>query len=189
MHWYNFDEAWQVRTVKGKFDYGTDNDGIIMLPNKVHYVEYWRKPGTFRHSRSHFENQYTGDETIVVATGLSGKMSEFNPELKTEYGFIDIFCMDVDEVEGEEIVKINNYVAGDLDKVDFHVYTSDLFAGIAKKYTRSFSFNTLLTHRDTKSINPKFYYTGDFNGDGKMEILVVCFQCFRERCSFNVLFN
>lgn len=40
--------------------------------------------------------------------------------------------MDVDEVEGEEIVKINNYVAGDLDKVDFHVYTSDLFAGIAK---------------------------------------------------------
>ncbi|WP_195350456.1 RHS repeat-associated core domain-containing protein [Bacteroides nordii] len=173
VHWYNFDEAWQVRTVKGKFDYGTDNDGIIMLPNKVHYVEYWRKPGTFRHSRSHFENQYTGDETIVVATGLSGKMSEFNPELKTEYGFIDIFCMDVDEVEGEEIVKINNYVAGDLDKVDFHVYTSDLFAGIAKKYTRSFSFNTLLTHRDTKSINPKFYYTGDFNGDGKMEILVV----------------
>ncbi len=173
MHWYNFEEANQVRTAKGKFDYGTENDGIIMLPNKVSYVEYYREPGTFHHSRNYFENQYTGDETIIVATGLSGNLAMYNPELKTEAGFVDIFCVDLDKFDGEEIIKVNNYVSGDADKIDFHVYTSNLYSGITKKYTRSYSFNTLLDHRGTKSINPKYYFTGDFNGDGKMEVLVV----------------
>lgn len=173
IHWYNFEEANQVRTTKGKFDYGSENDGIIMLPNKASYVEYYRKSGTFHHSRNYFENQYTGDETIIVATGLSGDFAMYNPELKTEAGFVDIFCMDLDKFDGEEIVKVNNYVSGDMDKIDFHVYTGNLLSGIAKKYTRSYSFNTLLDHRGTKSINPKYYYTGDFNGDGKMEVLVV----------------
>lgn len=144
-----------------------------MLPNKASYVEYYRKSGTFHHSRNYFENQYTGDETIIVATGLSGDFAMYNPELKTEAGFVDIFCMDLDKFDGEEIVKVNNYVSGDMDKIDFHVYTGNLLSGIAKKYTRSYSFNTLLDHRGTKSINPKYYYTGDFNGDGKMEVLVV----------------
>ena len=173
IHWYNFEEANQIRTTKGKFDYGSDNDGIIMLPNKASYVEYYRKSGTFHHSRNYFENQYTGDETIIVATGLSGDFAMYNPELKTEAGFVDIFCMDLDKFDGEEIVKVNNYVSGDVDKIDFHVYTGNLLSGIAKKYTRSYSFNTLLDHRGTKSINPKYYYTGDFNGDRKMEVLVV----------------
>ncbi len=173
VHWYNFEKANQVRTTKGKFDYGSDNDGIIMLPNKASYVEYYRKSGTFHHSRNYIENQYTGDETIIIATGLSGDLAMYNPELKTEAGFVDIFCMDLDKFDGEEIVKVNNYVSGDMDKIDFHVYTPNLYSGIAKKYTRSYSFNTLLEHRDAKSINPKYYFTGDFNGDGKMEVLVV----------------
>lgn len=79
----------------------------------------------------------------------------------------------MDKFEGEEIVKVNNTVSGSYDKVDFHVYTPNLYAGIAKKYTRTFNFSTLLTHRDDKSITPKFYYTGDFNGDGNMEVLAI----------------
>lgn len=172
-HWYNFETANQVRTVKGKFDYGTTDDGIIMLPSKSPYVEYYRKAGTFNHSRNYFTNQYAGDETIIIATGLKDEFGMPNPELKTEAGFIDIFCMDIDEFEGEEIVKVNNYVSGNYDRIDFHVYTSNLYYGIVKKYTRSFNFNTLLDHRGTKSVNPKYCYTGDFNGDGKMEVLVV----------------
>lgn len=113
-----------------------------MLPNKASYVEYYRKSGTFHHSRNYFENQYTGDETIIVATGLSGDFAMYNPELKTEAGFVDIFCMDLDKFDGEEIVKVNNYVSGDMDKIDFHVYTGNLLSGIAK----SIHVLTVLTH-------------------------------------------
>lgn len=173
MHWYNFTEASQIRVSKGKFDYGTEDDGIISVPNKAHYVEYYQHSTAFRHSKNRIENQYTGDETIIVATGLSGKYGMFNPELKTEAGFVDIFAVDLDQFEGEEIVKVNNTVSGSNDKVDFTVYTPNLYAGIAKKYTRTFNFNTILTYRDDKSITPKFYYTGDFNGDGKMEVLAI----------------
>lgn len=173
MHWYNFTEASQIRVSKGKFDYGTENDGIISVPNKAHYVEYYQHSTAFRHSKNYIENQYKGDETIIVATGLSGTLGQYNPELKTEAGFVDIFAVDLDKFEGEEIVKVNNTVSGSYDKVDFHVYTPNLYAGIAKKYTRTFNFSTLLTHRDDKSITPKFYYTGDFNGDGNMEVLAI----------------
>lgn len=63
---------------------------------------------------------------------MSGKYGMFNPELKTEAGFVDIFAVDLDQFEGEEIVKVNNTVSGSNDKVDFTVYTPNLYAGIAK---------------------------------------------------------
>ena len=43
-----------------------------------------------------------------------------------------------------------------------------------EKYRRTYSFPTVSTDADGgKSVQPKFYYTGDFNGDGKVEIMAV----------------
>lgn len=167
MEWYDFKKAALVRTVKGKFDYGTDNDGLIVLPNKISYLQKNKLP------LKTFENQYKEDEKIFIYTGLDEKLSWENPTLLTEKGFVDIFCLDLDDIKGEEIVKVNNYISDKKDKIDFHVYTSDLYYGIVSKYTRSFSFDTALMKDLIPSINPKYYYTGDFNGDGKMEILAV----------------
>jgi RHS repeat-associated protein len=168
MEWYDFNKAYLVRAVKGKFDYGTDNDGMIVLPNKISYLEQ-----KVIYNPGYFKNQYGEDEKIFIYTGLDEKLSSQNPSLKTEKGFVDIFCMDLDKVDGEEIVKVNNYVSDGKDQIDFHVYTSNLYYGIVSKYTRSFSFNTVLKNTFYSSVNPKYYYTGDFNGDGKMEVLVV----------------
>lgn len=45
---------------------------------------------------------------------------------------------------------------------------------MALAYERSYYFPTVYTDADGgNSIQPKFYYTGDFNGDGKIEILAV----------------
>ena len=58
--------------------------------------------------------------------------------------------------------------SGDNDQVTFRVYRASLTVGLVSKYTRTFNFPTVLTDADgAKSIHPKFYYTGDFNGDGK----------------------
>ncbi len=173
MEWYNYTTANQLRVTKGKFDYGSEDDGIITLPNKASFVEHYRHSTAFRHSENWIYNDYKGDEKIIISTGLSGNLAGFCPTLKTESGFLDIFCGDLDDFEGEEIIKVNSIISGSQEKLDFHVYTPNLYAGIAKKYTRTFYLNSLLDHRGKKSITPKFFYTGDFNGDGKMEILAV----------------
>lgn len=65
-------------------------------------------------------------------------------------------------------------VVNDNDQVTFTVYRSNLYTGLGKLYSRTYSFPTVYKDADgKKSIQPKFYYTGDFNGDGKMEILAV----------------
>lgn len=173
MEWYNFTESKQLRVTKGKFDYGSEDDGIITLPNKSSFIEHWKSGGLFNHSQNWIYNDYKGDEKIIISTGLSGDLAWFCPTLKTEAGFLDIFCGDLDEFEGEEIIKVNSNISGSQEKLDFHVYTPNLYAGIAKKYTRTFYLNSLLDYRGDKSITPKFFYTGDFNGDGKMDILAV----------------
>lgn len=173
MEWYNFTTANQLRVTKGKFEYGSEDDGIITLPNKASFVEHYKHSTAFRHSENWIYNDYKGDEKIIISTGLSGDLARFCPTLKTEAGFLDIFCGDLDEFEGEEIIKVNSNISGNLEKLDFHVYTPNLYTGIAKKYTRTFYLNSLLDYRGRKSITPQFFYTGDFNGDGKMDILAV----------------
>lgn len=175
MGWYVFKERKDVRTVQGKFEYGSENDGLIVLPNKCHYKEYWRKPGTSRHSRNYVENDYDQDKEskIKISAGLAGDLAMEFVEIPVGTGFVDVFCADLDEFEGDEIVKVNNFVSGNYDHLEFTVYTPNLYTGIARKYTRSFNFNTLLDHRGTKSITPKYYYSGDFLGTGKTQILAV----------------
>lgn len=74
----------------------------------------------------------------------------------------------------EFVIKINNLVVNNTDQITFNVYRSNLYTGLSSLYTRTYNFSTVYTDSDNdKSIQPKFYYTGDFNGDGKMEVLAV----------------
>ena len=106
--------------------------------------------------------------------GLNSSWAAPMPTLTTEAGFVDLFCANVDGKYEDEVIKVNNVVSGNNDQLTFKVYTPNLFYGLAPKYTRTFNFSTLLQDETGyKSIHPKYYYTGDFNGDGKMEILAV----------------
>ncbi|MDR1601595.1 MAG: FG-GAP-like repeat-containing protein, partial [Tannerella sp.] len=166
----------QLRVSKGKFDYGTEDDGLISAPYKDPYWNHYRHSTTFRHSQNRYENQYDGTERIYVYAGLNDPfMAGFMPDLVTEAGFIDVFCADVDGKYEEEIVKVNNTrIDNTNEKVVFNVYAANLYNGLALKYTRTFTFPTVVTDADDgRSIHPKFYRAGDFNGDGKMEILAV----------------
>lgn len=99
------------------------------------------------------------------------------PNLLTKAGFIQIFCSDLDGKWEEEVIKVNNWVYNGMDRITFKVYSPNLYTGLGSKYTRTLDFSTLLTDADGgKSIHPKFYYPGDFNGDGKMKIFAVSNQ-------------
>ncbi len=173
--WYNTnDNPEQVRFAKGKFDYGSDDDGLISILNQNSYWNHYRHKTTFRHSQNRYDNMYEGDEKIFFYGGLSSDFATYIPYVLTEANFIDIFCANVDGKYEEEVVKVNNGVSGSYDKVSFKVYRSSLYSGLALKYTRDFNFSTVLTDADgDKSVHPKFYFTGDFNGNGKMEVLAV----------------
>jgi YD repeat-containing protein len=172
--WYVNSDPKQLRLTGGKFDYGTDNDGLISFPNNISYYNHYRHSTALRHSQNTYVNLYTGTETIYLYTGLSNSYANATPTLTTEAGFIDVFCTNLDGIWEDEIIKINNVVSGNNDQLTFKVYSANLYNGIASNYTRTFNFSTVVTDADGgKSIHPKFYFPGDFNGDGKMEILAV----------------
>lgn len=170
MEWYDYhSNPSLLRVAKGKFDYGTDNDGLLMLPNKFTYrlVSYRE-----RNEANGIYSDYNGEETIYIATGINENFAMGNPTLTTGKGFVDIFCMDVDDYNGEEIIKVNDNYSNDGGLLDFHVYTSNLYNGIAKKYTRTFHIPGTYG-RSTFKPTPKTFYTGDFNGDGKVDLMML----------------
>ncbi|MDR2474804.1 MAG: endonuclease, partial [Bacteroidales bacterium] len=170
---YRFSRPEQLRVAKGKFNIVSENDGMIEWPNQNPYWQHYRNSNLFQHSQDRFDNYYTGDEDILLYPELSDGIA-FSKEFKTEAGFIDIFCANIDGKGGDEVIKVNNVVSGNYDQVTFKVYTGNSYYIIALKNTRTYSFSTVLTDHDNgKSIHPKFYYTGDFNGDGKTEVLAV----------------
>ncbi|GHT77901.1 hypothetical protein AGMMS50262_19960 [Bacteroidia bacterium] len=178
--YYEFDDPNEMKVVKGKFNYGAEDDGIIILPNKNPYVKYHRPSSLFQHSQDRFINEYTGDESILLYAGLAEEVAQ--PTIlnfKTEANFIDIFCANLDGKYEEEVIRVNNGVSGSNDRLTFKVYAGNV-SSLYHKYTRTFNFSTVITDADgNTSIQPKFYYTGDFNGDGKMEVLAVsCHQPF-----------
>ncbi|TYR37429.1 endonuclease [Sphingobacterium phlebotomi] len=172
--WYNFTQPGELIVNKGKFDYGTDDDGLISLPNKDPYYQHYRHKTWLRHSQNTYVNHYTGTEKIFLYAGLNDIHAAPMPNLTTEAGFTDILCANIDGKYEEEVIKVNNTRDGNNDRLQFKVYSVNLYTGLALKYTRVFNFPTVLTDADGgKSIHPKFHFTGDFNGDGKMEVLSV----------------
>lgn len=172
--WYVADNPSMIKVAKGKFDYDSGADGLIALPNLNPYWKHYRNSTMFRHSQNRFDNKYTGEEKIFLYAGLKDSWASPMPNLFTEKGFVDIICADLEGKQEEYVIKINNSVVSDNDQVVFHVYRSNLYSGLSKLYTRTYNFPTVYTDAvDKKSIQPKFYYIGDFNGDGKMEVLAV----------------
>lgn len=172
--WYNASKPSMIKVVKGKFDYFSGMDGLITLPNLNPYWKQYRHSTAFRHSQNYFVNNYGESEKIFLYAGLDDGWAYPMPNLLTEAGFIDILCADLDGKQQEDVIKINNVEDSGKDKLTFTVYCSNLYSGMAKKYTRTYNFSTIYVDNDKKkSIQPKFYYTGDFNGDGKQEVLAV----------------
>ena len=163
-----------LRVTKGKFDYGSDDDGVISLPNKNPYWNSIWSETPWSKSKNRYFNTYNGTEEIFLYAGLADAMASPMPNLITEPGFVDIFCADLDGRYEEEVIKVNNTINNGNDRVTFKVYAGSSITGIRPIYTRTFDFPTVLTDADGgKSIHPKFYFTGDFNGNGKMEVLAV----------------
>ena len=160
-----------VIMARGKFDYNVGDDGIACYPNKNPYWLVHRHADKVMENR--FENKYDGTEKILLYTGLSGSTANPMPNITTGEGFVDLVCADIHGNQEENIIKINNTVTGGRDVVEFSIY-GNLMGSYVRLLSRTFDFGD--AYEDDYhnwSVHPKYYYTGDFNGDGRTDIMAV----------------
>lgn len=160
--WYVADNPSSIKVARGKFDYDSDADGLIALPNLNPYWKHYRNSTMFRHSQNRFENKYTGDEKIFLYAGLNDSWASAMPNLKTELGFVDILCADIEGKQEEYVIKINDLVVNDNDQVTFTVYRSNLYTGLGKLYSRTYSFPTVYKDADGKKHSTQVLLHGRF---------------------------
>ncbi len=153
-----------LKISKGKFDYGTENDGVIVYPNLNPYS----------YQSLQYVNLFATNQELLIYQGLEGSFSIPNSVL-TGTGFVNMFSANIDADSKEEVIKINNLKNGSLDRVEFRIYKPNLYYGLGLHATRTFDLGNLIryTSLTPQTVHPKYFYSGDFNGDGKMEILAV----------------
>lgn len=160
---------------KGKFDYGNDDDALIIYPRKNNMARYWKDSSLFSRSKSHYYTEYHPDQTLLVYQSMRDAFPLPVSGMKAEDGFMELTSADIDGKPGEEVIKITNTVVNGKDRVTFKVYTPNIYAGLGLAYTRYWDLNDRIKHNNDSedSFWPKSYFAGDFDGDGKMEMLCV----------------
>ncbi len=143
---------------KGKFDGWSDNDGLIVYPNK--------NPSAY--SNGQFYNQYHNDQSLLVQLGLASTVA-LPITLKAEREFRTLFAANIDGKPGDEVIKINhNNIGNSYMSTQFKVYGKSGTTGLVLRKTIKLNGQSIATLR-----HPHLYYAGDFNGNGKMEIFSI----------------
>ena len=90
--------------------------------------------------------------------------------MTADAGFQTMLAADINGVLGDEVLKINNaYAYGNKDRVTVSTYASNASALLGLSKTQHFDLP--LPGGVTKGFIPKRYMAGDFDGDGRAELL------------------
>lgn len=167
---YIYSDRHQVISVRGRFNYKNGNEGIVYYPNYANYYHYIL--GLFQYN--FIQNKYNPNDELLIYNDLdtNGLLNSVtHPTLGDN--FITVLTATPDSSQTECIIKVNNGVENNQDKVTFSVYQKTAL-GFGLKYSRTYSYSTVYTDGSGhKSIKPKYYYSGDFNGDGIMEVMAM----------------
>ncbi len=160
----------EVRYIQGKFCYGTDNDGLICLPSFNPYYGLGRDTNGIEM----FKNQCSETQKIPVYTSIDGDRAETRGILTAEKGLVDILCADISGTQEEYIIKINNYPEFSHDHLYFTVYDMSQIGGIQRKSRFYYEFFPEESSNSAPfKFRPKDFFSADFDGDGRMEILAI----------------
>ena len=147
----------------GRFSNYSEGEGFLMFKNKDSYY--------YNLISNTYKTGYDSDGKILVAHN-SNTATQYVPcsLLTMGHGFVDAFAADVDGIHGEEIVRINNWKNdNDYERLVIKIFSASNDTLVTKK--------TIDAHdqQSTSStpFRPKTFLTGDFNGDGKVELLVI----------------
>lgn len=173
--WFANYKAKDIQIRSGRIDYSSCETGFVAYQRKNPYKRVYKESNIFNHSQNRYVNEYTDDDYFFLARYLWWSQTGIYPPQKLGKGFVDVVCADLYGNQKEEVIKINNFVKEGKDHLVFTVYGDNITSSSGELFTREYDFNT--THKDGEgyvSIQPKHYFTGDFDGDGRFEIIAVC---------------
>ena len=171
--YYDTSDRNALIAARGRFDYNSGNEGLLFYSNVNPYVHVVVSGDLFSSSRNYFTNMYTDDDHCFVLSEILEGQS--NTPLSFVLGdeFITILTGDLTGNQQESVIRINNVVSGSYDVVTAQVYRKT-GSSLSLQYSRTFYYSTVYTDASgNKSYKPKFYYMGDFDGNGKMELMVL----------------
>lgn len=162
---FHFTNPNQFASLRGKLNDETEDDAIIMYPQKYSYY----KDGYHR-----VISLYGIEDTIAINYDLNNIISESYDKLGVGQGFVSTFCMDMDGLHGEELIKVNQNVdkigSQHLDHVTFDIYKKGSpHLNHVKTYHL---YLNALKRNSHYSIWPSHFLAGDFTGDGREEVLL-----------------
>lgn len=172
-YYYDVADRNALIAARGRFDYNSGKEGILCYSNVNPYVHVVVDGGLLNHSRNYFTNHYTDDDHCLILSEI--QEGQNNSPLSFVLGneFITILTGDLTGNQQESVIRINNVVSGSNDVVTAQVYRKT-GSSLSLQYTRTFIYSTVYTDAcGNKSYKPKFYYMGDFDGNGKMELMVL----------------
>lgn len=161
-NYYNNSYPNQIRLVRGRYNYSCGRDGIVLLRNK----QIYRKNGNV------LENDYISSEKLFLYADVADD-TNIPYQLPADTGFIDVLGADLDGSLEDCIVKVNNIVQNQSDHLTLNAYSLTPSCQLTSRYSLNYNFPTVCQGGGTSFVQPKFFYQGDFDGDGKMEILAV----------------
>lgn len=150
---------------RGKFSHYSDGEGFLMFKNRDSYY--------FDYDDQKYRNGYNANGQIIVAhnSNMRGGKVPCSSMTMGE-GFVDAFTANTDGIHGEEIVVIRNW------KPDGNNYNERLYLDIYSADNNILTLKDSIDVRDTQlnssvPLYPKTFLTGDFTGDGNVELLIV----------------
>ena len=119
MNGYTYENRLAMTAVRGRFDYTNGNEGILFYPNKNPYY-LTKYPNT---PYSYLQNKYDSNTSIYLYDNLNGGNSiNLTSQLTAGNGFIQMLTANLNGWRQECIIKVNNVVYNNQDKVTFTVY-------------------------------------------------------------------
>lgn len=171
---FKYENPSELVVQRAKFKYGTNSDGVVIYPNHISNYEMWRNATMTRHSKDYFFNEYSDTQEILVADGVENDFAFNKGKLLTGPGFQGVICGDVDDKQGDEVIRINEYLENGKDYTDITTYVPNIYGSLVKTHSFKKSFNDQFTDcHHNNSVIPKVVHIGDFNGDGYNEILAI----------------
>lgn len=150
---------------RGKFSHYSDGEGFLMFKNRDSYY--------FDYDDQKYRTGYNANGQIIVAHNSNMRGGKVPcSSMNMGEGFVDAFTANTDGIHGEEIVVIRNW------KPDGNNYNERLYLDIYSADNNILTLKDSFDARDTQfnssvPLYPKTFLTGDFTGDGKVELLIV----------------
>lgn len=164
---YSAEARGLLSAVRGRFKYRDGEDAIAYYPFANPYYL------TIQSGHYRVENKFAPDKYIHVYSGLGNEVADPMPKLRNGDGFIEVLFADIDGQMGESLVKINNTATANSETLAFRIYKPYSVTGYIRSDSCFFTLNTSYSDNGYHSVQPKYYFTGDFTGNGRMEVLAV----------------